>query len=166
MDYQQQAFAVKNSVELVVALYDGMVRFLHKAEACVRSGDSEGRRQNIKRVLDILTYLQGRLRTDVGGQSAKTLGEFYAAMYSQCVLASRDSSVVLLEETIRNVRNVRDAWHTVATSESAQGMVPRDLQTREERTQSVAVSSAARGPSGAAMAAVPEEGPVSHRWSA
>lgn len=159
MDYQEQALAVKNSVELVVALYDGMVRFLYKALACVRAGDVAGRRREIKRVLDILTYLQGRLRMDIGGQPARALSEFYAAMYSQCVLASRDGSVELLEKTVANVRQVRDAWRSVTASETAQQMVPRNLQTREERSHAVPVAPVAVAPA-------PEDPPVSHRWSA
>ena len=133
MNYQQQTLAVKNGVELVVALYDGMIRFLHNAQASIEASDVAGRRQNMKRVLDILTYLQGRLQADTGGEPAAALSEFYATIYSQCVLASRDSSAPIIQETIRNVRNVRDAWQTIASSESAQGFVPRDRQTREER---------------------------------
>ena len=33
MNYQQQAVAGMNPVELIVALYDGMVRFLYQAIA-------------------------------------------------------------------------------------------------------------------------------------
>ena len=162
MNYQQQTLAVKNGVELVVALYDGMIRFLHNAEACIEAGDIEGRRHNMKRVLDILTYLQGRLQADTGGEAAAALSEFYAAMYSQCVLASRDCSVAILQETIRNVRNVRDAWQTIASSEYAQNMLPRDRQTREERhkvVRSVSVPSTSVAP--AAM-----EPAVARSWSA
>ena len=161
MNYQQQTLAVKNGVELVVALYDGMVRFLHKAIACVEAEDVAGRRESIRRVLEIITYLQSRLQADAGGQSAVALSEFYAAMYSQCVLASRDSSVHLLQETIRNVRNVRDAWQTLASTESAQGMLPRDHQTREERQLSMRAS----GAPGVPVAAAPAEREP-RRWSA
>lgn len=165
MNYQQQTLAVKNGVELIVALYDGMGRFLYNATACIESGDVAGRRQNIKRVLDILTYLQGRLRTDVGGQSAVRLSEFYAAMYSQCVLASRDNSVELLQETIRNIRNVREAWHTISSSESAQSMLPRDRQTREERLRAIRPSAASGTAVATGPSAVPPE-PLARRWSA
>ncbi len=158
MDYQQQTLAVKNSIELVVVLYDGMMRFLHQAISCIESGDVAGRRENIKYTLDILAYLQGRLRADAGGQSAVTLSEFYAVMYSQCVIASRDGSVELLQETIRNIRNVRDAWQEISGSEAAQGMFSREQQTREERNVSIR-------PAPVSISTVAEE-PVVRRWSA
>jgi flagellar protein FliS len=158
MNYQQQTLAVKNSVELIVELYDGMTRFLHKAAESIEVADVDGRRQNMKRVLDILTYLQGRLQADEGGEAANALTEFYATMYSQCVIASRDSSVEIIEETIRNIRNVRDAWQTVATSDASQGMLSRDRQTREEKS--------ARHHAVQAPAALVDVEPVAHRWSA
>jgi len=119
MNYQQQTLAVMNGLELVVSLYDGMTRFLYRAIARVQAGDVGGRRDAIRRVLDILTYLQARLRTDIGGESATALAEFYAAMYAQCVRASRDASIPLLEKSIREIMNVRDAWKQASASESA-----------------------------------------------
>ena len=158
MDYLEQSLAVKSSMELVVALYDGMSRFLHQAIACVHSGDENGRRRNIKYTLDILTYLQGRLRTDAGGEVAASLSEFYAAMYSQCLLASRDASIPLMEETIRNIRTVRDAWKQVASNEDVRGIASREHQTIEEKMQSARPAS---------LAIVPEEpAALAHRWSA
>lgn len=117
MNYQQQTLVVMNSVELVVALYDGMIRFLHRAIANVETGDVAGRRESIRRVLEILTYLQARLRADIGGEPAAALSEFYAAIYAQSVRASRDASIPLLEQSIRDVLNVRDAWKQVALTD-------------------------------------------------
>jgi flagellar protein FliS len=158
MDYLEQSLAVQSSMELVVALYDGMLRFLHQAIACVESGDANGRRQNIKYTLEILTYLQGRMRADAGAEVTTVLSEFYAAMYSQCVLASRDASIPLLEETIRNIRTVRDAWKQAASSNDARSILPREQQTPAERLQ------LARPASTALIAAEPT--PMVHRWSA
>lgn len=162
MNYQQQTLAVKNGVELVVALYDGVIRFLHSAESSIEAGDVEDRRRHMKRVLDILTYLQSRLQANTGGEAAAALSEFYATMYSQCVIASRDSSVALIQETIRNVRNVRDAWQTIATSESSQSMLPRDLQTREERHSAMRPLQVSIAP----IASTPLEPAGARSWSA
>lgn len=115
MNYQQQTLAVMSSMDLVVALYDGMIRFLHRAIANIEADDVAGRRDAIRRVLDILTYLQARLRADVGGQPAAALSEFYAAIYAQCVRGSRDASVPLLQQTICDILNVRDAWKQVSS---------------------------------------------------
>lgn len=159
MNYQQQTLAVMNGLELVVTLYDGMIRFLHVAIASIEAGDVEGRRQSMGCALDILIYLQARLRPDLGGQSAAALSEFYAAMYAQCVRASRDASVQLCERTIADIRNVRDAWQMAAENESCSTEQARDRQIQHllERRQ----PSAGLAPPPEALSAPPV-----NRWSA
>lgn len=152
MNYQQQTLAVMNSVELVVALYDGMIRFLHRAIANVEAGDVAGRRESIRRVLEILTYLQARLRTDIGGEPAAALAEFYAAIYAQSVRASRDASIPLLQQSIRDILNVRDAWKQAALTN------PRGDAL--SRTHEV-MNSASVG-----AHSLPSMEPESRRWSA
>ncbi|HEX3469577.1 MAG TPA: flagellar export chaperone FliS [Silvibacterium sp.] len=113
MNYQQQAIAGMNGVELIVALYDGMVRFLYRAIQAIEANDIHERRIAIKRTLDILMHLQSRLRMDIGGTSAKALSEFYAAIFALCIEGSRLSSSERLKEAIACIRDVREAWHIV-----------------------------------------------------
>jgi flagellar protein FliS len=113
LNYQQQSVAGKNGVELIVALYDGMVRFLNRAVAATEAGDVQERRIATKRVLDILTHLQSRLRMDVGGP-AKTLSEFYAAIFALCLEGSRLSSADRFRKAIECILEVREAWQQVA----------------------------------------------------
>jgi flagellar secretion chaperone FliS len=110
MNYQQQAIAGMNPVELIVVLYDGMVRFLYRAIRAIEANDVHQRRIAIKRTLDILMHLQSRLRMDVGGTSAKALSEFYAAIFALCIEGSRLASPERLKEAIACVQDVREAW--------------------------------------------------------
>ena len=123
MNYQQQAVAGMNPVELIVALYDGMVRFLYQAIAATEHRESEGRRTAIARVLEILMHLQSRLRTDVGGNSAKALSEFYTAIFALCLEGSRLESADRLREAIGCIRDVREAWSVAAHDEEALRML-------------------------------------------
>jgi len=113
MNYQQQALAGMNGVELIVALYDGMVRFLYRAIQAIEVNDIHERRVAIKRTLDIL-MLQSRLKMDIGGTSAKALSEFYAAIFALCIEGSRLASEERLREAIACIRDVREAWHIVS----------------------------------------------------
>jgi flagellar secretion chaperone FliS len=114
MNYQQQAIAGMNPVELIVALYDGMTKFLYRAIAAIDAHDARGRRIAVGRVLAILMHLQSRLRTDVGGNSARALSEFYASIFALCIEGSRLESADRLREAIGCIRDVRDAWNTAA----------------------------------------------------
>ena len=112
--YWEHALDGASAVDLVVALYDGILRFLYEAIAAVGRGDEDGRRAAVKRALDIIIHLQARLRMDVGGRPAQSLSEFYAAIFAQILQASQSASKAKFEHAIDCVRNVRDAWRQVA----------------------------------------------------
>lgn len=153
MNYQQQAVAGMNGVELIVALYDGMVRFLYRAVQAVEANDVSERRIAIKRTLDILMHLQSRLRMDTGGSSAKALAEFYAAIFALCIDGSRLASTARLKEAISCVRDVREAWHTISKD-------PDVIRTLQENRPPGML----RMPSPVAIP--PMQEPVSSSWSA
>jgi flagellar protein FliS len=111
--YQEHALEGASAVDLVVALYDGMIRFLYAAIAAVERGQAEERRVAVKRALDIIIHLQARLRMDVGGRPAQALSEFYASVFAQILQASQSASTAKFEHAIDCVRNVRDAWREV-----------------------------------------------------
>jgi flagellar protein FliS len=133
MTYQQQATVGATGIELVVALYDGALRALYRAKQCVIEDDQIGRRVAVKKVVDILMYLQARLRPDVGGAPAAALSDFYAAMFTMVLEASSLAAVEGFDEVIACVRNVRDAWAIAAKDPEAGKVLPRELRTREEK---------------------------------
>jgi flagellar protein FliS len=126
--YQQHTLESASPVELVVALYDGIIRFLFQAIAAVEAGDVSGRRAAVKRALDIVIHLQARLRMDIGGRPAEVLSEFYASMFALTLQASQTASADRFREAIQCVRNVRDAWRQVA-QQVPQSSAPTDVRT-------------------------------------
>jgi flagellar protein FliS len=135
MTYRQQSLVGATGIELVVALYDGALRFLYRAIQCVEADDVIGRRIAVKKVVDILMYLQARLRPDVSGPAASSLSDFYAAMFTMTLEASHLASKEQFEEVIACVRNVREAWAIVAKDPAAGRVLPRELRTQEEKFQ-------------------------------
>ena len=150
-NYREHALEGASAVDLVVALYDGIIRFLYAAIAAVERGDADGRRASVKRAMDIIIHLQARLRMDVGGRPAQSLSEFYAAIFAQLLQASQSASKAKFEHAIDCVRNVRDAWREVARdpnanpdSASSSAMpIPRPREAEPSRTDrdAIAVSS-------------------------
>jgi flagellar protein FliS len=115
MNYQQQSLAGFNGVELIIALYDGMVRFLYRAIEAIDAGDVARRRRAIKRVFDILIHLQARLANGCRrfpGQGAERLlhrdVRAGAAGFAGAVAGDK------LLQAIACIRNVREAWQQVA----------------------------------------------------
>ena len=149
--YQEHALEGASAVDLVVALYDGIVRFLLQACEAVDRGDAQGRRAAVKRALDIIIHLQARLRMDVGGRPAEVLSEFYASIFAQILQASTSASRAKFEHAIDCVRNVRDAWRQVA----------RDPGLNPEREMTSAMASGANR-----AAAETEEPALAAHWTA
>jgi len=98
-----------SAVDLVIALYDGIVRFLYEAMRAVDRGDADGRRIAVKRALDIIIHLQARLRMDVGERlqsrsanfTPQSLRKFAGfAVGVECALFARDR---LREECARGM---------------------------------------------------------------
>jgi flagellar protein FliS len=133
MSYQQQTLVGATGIELVIALYDGVIRFLYRAMQCAEERDVRGRRVAVKKALDILMYLQARLRPDLGGAVAASLADFYSTMFTMTLEASHLESKEQFEEVISFVRNVREAWVVVARDPEAGKVLPRELRTREEK---------------------------------
>ena len=137
--YQEHALDGASPVDLVVALYDGIIRFLYAAITSVDRGDINGRRIAVKRALDILIHLQARLRMDIGGRPAQVLSEFYASMFALILQASQSSSTRRFEEVIECVKSVRDAWRQVAAENTLSAPPPREssalIAHRSESTQ-------------------------------
>jgi flagellar protein FliS len=125
LSYQQHALASSNPIELVVALYDGVIRFLRDAIVAVEANDVCGRRQSVKRALDIYLHLQSRLRYDVDARVATTLSQFYTAMFRHTLEASSANSREGFEQVIAQVGQVREAWRIAARDPQALQMLQR-----------------------------------------
>jgi flagellar protein FliS len=156
--YQQQALRSANGIELIIALYDGAIRFLYRAIQCVNENDEIGRRTAVKRAVDILMYLQARLRTDIGGKPAAALADFYTAMFTMTLEASHAASQSQFEEIISSIRDVRDAWLVAARNPEAQQLLPRDLRSQAERYATPRASTP--------MPIPQSDSPATSRWSA
>ena len=91
MNYQQQTLAVMNSVDLVVALYDGMVRFLHRAMERIEAAmlPVAGCHSSRAGYSDLFA---GTASHGYWRQTGRDLGRVLAAIYAQCVRGSRDAS--------------------------------------------------------------------------
>ena len=153
--YQEHALESASAVELLVALYDGIIRFLYAASAAVERGDQAGRRTAVKRTLDIIIHLQARLRMDVGGRPAQALSEFYASIFAMILQASQSASRQKFEHTIGCVKNVRDAWREVARNPEVNPAPPQ-----------VAVLSSRRRPGSFDSGDYSEDAVAGSRWNA
>lgn len=117
--YQSHALEGATGVELTIALYDGIIRFMHDAIEAVERNDTDARRGAVKRAMDIVIHLEATLDKEIGGKPAEALEEFYVAIFALMLQGSQANSRHKFEQVIANVRNVRDAWKQVAADPEA-----------------------------------------------
>jgi flagellar secretion chaperone FliS len=117
--YQAHALEGASGVELTIALYDGIIRFMHNAIEAVERKEVDQRRAAVKRAMDIVIHLQATLKKDVGGKPAEALSDFYVAMFALMLQGSQGNSRKKFEQVIANVRNVREAWKQIAADGGA-----------------------------------------------
>jgi flagellar protein FliS len=127
--YQEHTLDGASPVDLVVALYDGMIRFLYGAIGAVERADVRARRVAVKRALAILIHLQARLRMDIGGRPAMVLSEYYASMFALILQASVGASAEKFEEVIGCLQTLRDVWKQVATETSVSSDISETLHS-------------------------------------
>ncbi len=112
--YKDHMLDGASPVDLVVALYDGIIRFLYDAIDAVEHGDITARRAAVKRALAIVIHLQARLRMDVGGRPAQLLAEFYASIFALILQASAAADARRFDRAIACALEMRNAWRQIA----------------------------------------------------
>jgi flagellar secretion chaperone FliS len=124
--YRTHALEGATGVELTIALYDGIIRFMHNAIDAIDRKDVEGRRAAVKRAMDIVIHLQATLDKDIGGKPAESLSDFYVAMFALMLQGSQAQSKNKFEQVVANIRNVRDAWKQVAVGSTPNQLAQTD----------------------------------------
>ncbi len=125
--YRTRALEGASGIELTVALYDGIVRFMYNAIDAVDRGDTVQRRYAVKRAMNIVIHLQATLNMEQGGKPAEVLGEFYTAMFALMLQGSQASSREKFEQVIACVMNVREAWIQTMRNPNAILTIPKEF---------------------------------------
>jgi len=121
-EYRKRAVEGASPVGLVVLLYGGAVTNLMRAIAAVEAGNVEKRVLELNKALAIIAQLQGTLDFEKGGAVAAQLDKFYHVMRSQILEASMKNSKPLLEDLVKHMSSLKEAWQQVERETAMQGV--------------------------------------------
>ena len=116
--YGRVANAETNSLQQIVMLYDGAIKFLRLAAADIEAGDLVAKAEHTNRVLDIIIYLQGILDFERGGEIAPVLDRLYQSTTSMILRASAKLDAETMRQAADLLTPVRESWATIASSSS------------------------------------------------
>ena len=103
-----------NPNKLIVMLYDGAISACHLAARAIQSKDIEVRSQSISKAIMIIeSGLRLSLDKKAGGQIALSLDALYAYISNQLYLANIKNSVDPIQEVIRLMSELREAWEEI-----------------------------------------------------
>ncbi len=119
MSYKQAQINTIGRAEIVLAMYDGAIKFLEQAEIKIKENDMVAKGNLISRVIDILNELDSSLNLEVGGEVGQSLHGFYGLCNRNLLFANLRLDLELLRNTKENIKSVRNAFaEAMQTSEA------------------------------------------------
>jgi len=113
--YQQTHVQSRSPVELVLMLYDGLLRFLGEARDAIGRNDLVDKREKMSRALAILSELQNTLNMTEGGNIASSLDGLYTYVNGRLLDANMHHTTAGIDEALRLLTPIREAWSQLAT---------------------------------------------------
>lgn len=117
--YQQNAVQSADPGDLVVMLYDGLVRFLKLAVKSLEDNDKEAANNALIKSQDIVSYLNETL--DRRFEISRNLAALYDFMSRQLVSANIKKEIKLVEEVLGLAQELRDTWRQASQMAKTQG---------------------------------------------
>src|SRR5580704_10586818 len=96
LSYRKSAIEGASSIGLIIALFDTLAGDLRRASAAIRKNDIEKRCKELDHASLVLGQRASWVDMDKGGESAKTLAQFYAHLRASMMEASVTQSAPLL----------------------------------------------------------------------
>jgi flagellar protein FliS len=113
--YYQTHVQSQSPLELVVLLYDGMLRFMRAAAEAIERNDLAAKGTAVSRALAIVGELQSSLNTQQGREVAAGLDGLYTYVTGRLTDANVRNDSTPVHESIRLMTPLRDAWAAVAS---------------------------------------------------
>jgi flagellar protein FliS len=112
--YRATKVQTAGSVDLVVMLYQGAVKFIRLGIDGIERNDTRASHENLVRAQDIVVELLGSLNREEGGQIASQLSGIYDYCFRRLVLANVKKDVTPAREVLRIMRDLGMAWQQIA----------------------------------------------------
>lgn len=119
--YIQTQVSSRSPLELVVLLYEGLIRFTGEARSAIERRDLVAKRTAMSRALSVLSELQSTLNMSEGGELAESLDNLYTYINGRLLDGSMQNNVEPLDETLKLAATLRDAWSEIASREIVEG---------------------------------------------
>jgi flagellar protein FliS len=108
--YKKNRASTAQPGDLVVMLYEGMLRFTSEARQGLEESDPKTAGYALTRTLDIVAHLQDTLRLDVAPEFGKALDTTYTLWTKLLVEVNIQRDIEKLDTVRRQMTELKDAW--------------------------------------------------------
>ncbi|MCL1982331.1 MAG: flagellar export chaperone FliS [Clostridiales bacterium] len=107
-EYKEQAVNMMTPGEMLILLYDEIVKRLKKAEMLAKNSDFANFENEIKRAQDVVAYLNNALDRRI--EISKNLAQLYSFFNYQMARITAGRNLHLIDELIPLVEDLRDTY--------------------------------------------------------
>jgi flagellar protein FliS len=109
--YKQNSVTTASPGELTLMLYNGCLKFLHKAKLAIQDKNIQGKNTNLQKAQAIISELMSTLNMDI--EISKNMMALYEYMNTRLVEANIRNDISIIEEVEGLVTEFRDTWKEV-----------------------------------------------------
>lgn len=108
--YQQNQLQTASPSRLLIAAYDGAIRFCGNAAEEMKKGNLDNQNYQINRVIAIICELISALREDVDPTLVSRLKSLYAYVIEKLGYANIQQDMASLDEAVNILKELRETW--------------------------------------------------------
>ena len=118
--YRHADIATLTQQEMIVRLYQGILKFLHQAEVAYLAGKKGDGAKYCLRAKKIVLELLATLDRERGGEIAQQLGDLYLFFIEHISEAAANADAQSLRRIRAPLISLLDAWKNISTQEAPQ----------------------------------------------
>ena len=121
--YKKNKVITASGVELIVQLYDEIIKNIHRARTILTKGDKltfdeiKSKSKAISKSINIVTGLADALDMEKGGEISINLSKLYEFISMRLLNANLNNDPVMLDEALRVLHELREAWSGILEQE-------------------------------------------------
>ncbi len=126
--YFQTQVTTTTQADLLILLYDGAIKYLNQAKACMAERDYANKGMLISRAMDVISELDESLNPEKGGELAANLHQLYFYCNTRLLRANMEMRPEVIDEVVRILDSLRDAFSRIknaAPEAPAEAPAPR-----------------------------------------
>lgn len=119
--YQQSHVRTSSRGDLLIALYDGAIRYAHAAKQAIENKNPAAKGHAVSGVINILQELAGTLHHHDAPEICQSLKQLYTYYMGQLQVAGMKMDPKPVDEVIEQLSGLRDTWSQAVSKARQQG---------------------------------------------